>query len=172
MLAFSLLMVSCAAPPYECTDPLGCLEIPPGSPVAIGTILATNGEMGPVGTESLQRVQKVLTEKDILLDHPIRLYRYGTDCTTDSARDAATEFATYPDLAAVIGPTCTDEAMIVIPIFLDAGIPLVGPVPDAESAFEMTERVLAAIGQVAIRMPDETLIIPRQALIDELHLSP
>ncbi len=172
LLTISLLLVSCGAAPYQCTDPLGCLEISPGSPVVIGTILATTGEQGPAGTESLQSVEKAVADKAELLGHPIQLIRYATDCTADSARVAATEFATTPDLSAVIGPTCTDEAVVASPILLDAGIPLLGPVPDSAAAYELTNQVFAAIEQVAVQAPDQILYIPRLALLDALHLSP
>ena len=170
LLTISLLLASCGAAPYECTDPLGCLEISPDSPVVIGTILATSGQNGPAGTEAVQSVEKAVTDKDEILGHPIKLIRYGTDCTADSARAAATEFATYSDLSAVIGPTCTGVADIAGSILLNAGIPLLSPVPDSAAAYDMANQIFAAIEQVTIQMPDKTLYIPRQALLDALHL--
>lgn len=172
LLTSSLLLVSCGTGPYTCADPLGCLEISPGSPVVVGTILATTGERGPDGTEALQSVEKAVAGKVELLGHPIQLLRYGTDCTADSVRVAATEFATYPELSAVIGPTCTDEAVVAGPILLNAGIPLLSPVPNSVAAYELTNQVFDAIDQVAVQMPDKTIYIPRQALVDALHLSP
>jgi ABC-type branched-subunit amino acid transport system substrate-binding protein len=172
LLTISVLLVSCAAAPYQCTDPLGCLEISPDSPLVIGAILATSGENGAAGAESLQMVEKAVAEKDVLLGHTIKLYHYGTDCTADSAREAATEFATYSELSAVLGPSCADETAIAGPVLLAAGIPLLSPVPDPAAAYTMTNQVLAAIEQVAVRMPDETLYIPRLALFEALDLSP
>jgi len=172
LLTISLLLVSCAAASYECTDPLGCLEIRTDSPVVVGTILATIGEQRPAGIESLQSVEKAVADKVELLGHPIKLLRYETDCTADSARVAATEFSTYQDLSAVIGPTCTDEAIVAGPILFNAGIPLLSPVPNSAAAYEMTNQIFAAIEQVAVQTPDKILYIPRQALLEELHLSP
>jgi len=172
LLIINLLLVSCSSDSYECTDPLGCLEIPPDSPVVIGTILATLGEQGPVGTESLKSVETALADKVDLLGHPIQLLRFGTDCTAGSARIAATEFAINPYLSAVIGPTCTDEAVVAFQILLNAGIPLLGPVPDPVAAYALTNQVFSAIEQVAIQMPDKSIYIPRQALLNALDLSP
>jgi ABC-type branched-subunit amino acid transport system substrate-binding protein len=172
LLTLSLLLVSCAAAPYECTDALGCLEIPTDSPVVIGTILATIGEQRPAGIESLQSVEKAVADKVELLGHPIQLLRFETDCTADNARVAATEFATTRDLSAVIGPTCTDEAIVAGPILLNAGIPLLSPVPNSAAAYELTNQIFTAIEQVAVQTPDKILYIPRQALLEELHLSP
>jgi ABC-type branched-subunit amino acid transport system substrate-binding protein len=172
LLILTLLMVSCSAAPYECVDPLGCLEIPPGSPVVIGTILATIGEQIPAGTESLKRIQEAVADKDELLGHPIQLIRYGTDCTGGSAQIAATELATYPDLSVVIGPTCVGEEIVAGSILLNAGIPLLSPVPDSATAYSLTNQVFAAIKQVAVQMQDKTLYIPRQALLVALQLFP
>jgi ABC-type branched-subunit amino acid transport system substrate-binding protein len=172
LLIISLLLGACGAAPYECIDPLGCLGISPGSPVVIGTILATSGDQRPAGTASLQNVEKAVADKGKLLGHPIKVLRYATDCSAGSAQVAATEFAINPDLAAVIGPTCTDEVVVAGQILLDAGIPLLGPVLDSRSAYALTNQIFAAIQKVAIQMPDKTIYIPRQALLKALNLSP
>ena len=172
LLTINLLLASCKTAHFQCTDPLGCLEIPPDSAVVIGVILATSGQNGPVGLESLQLVEEKVEAKDMLLGHRIKLFHYGTDCTADSARTAATEFATYTDLSAVIGPTCTGESVVAGPILKDAGIPLLGPVANSETALVLVNQVFIAIEQVAVKMPDKTLFIPRQALFDALQPSP
>jgi branched-chain amino acid transport system substrate-binding protein len=171
LVILSLLLVSCGTAAYECTDPLGCLEIPPGSPVVIGAILATNGDQRPLGIASLQSVKQAIEDKADLLGHYIQLINYATDCTAGSAQTGATEFATYADLSAVIGPTCSAEAVSASPVLLDAGIPILGPVTSYASAKILTNQVLAAIQQVAVLMPDKTLYIPRQALLSALNLS-
>lgn len=111
-------------------------------------------------------------DKVELLSHPIQLIQYGTDCSPDSARVAVTEFATYPDPSAVIGPTCTEETVVAVPILLNAGISSFSPVPNSVAAYELANQVIAAIEQVAVQMPDKTLYIPRQSLLDALHPSP
>lgn len=171
LLLITLMLVSCGAVSYNCIDPLGCLEIPPGSPVVIGAILATSGEQRPVGTASLQSVEKAVADKGDLLGHPIHLITYGTDCTAGSAITGATEFATYPDLSAAVGPTCSNEVDAATPILADAGIPLLGPAINSLSAYALTTQVLTTIQQVAVRMPDKTLYIPRQALLSALGFS-
>ena len=169
LLAIGLLLVSCDAAQYQCLDPLGCLEIPPGSPIVIGAILATNGEQGSVGMEALQSVEQAVEDKDELLGHPIQLMRYGTDCTADSARAAATTFATAPDLLAVIGPTCTSETVAANLILLNAGIPTLSPVPSSLAAYDLADQAFAAIERIAVQTPGKTLFIPRQALLDAMH---
>jgi ABC-type branched-subunit amino acid transport system substrate-binding protein len=172
LLTISLMMASCGAGPYECTDPLGCVDISPGSPIVIGTLLATSGEQSSSGRKALEIVEMVIAEKEELLGHPIQLQKYATDCTTESARTAATDLARNPVLIAVIGPTCTDEVIVATPILQSAGIPSLSPVSNSIAAKTMTNQVISAIEQVVIQMPDNTLFIPRYALINALHISP
>lgn len=117
-------------------------------------------------------VKKAVAEKDMLLGHPVKLIHYGTDCTADSARIAATEFATYSDLSAVVGPSCAEETAVAGPILLNAGIPLLSPVPNSGTAYEMANQILAAIERTAIRKTDGTLIIPRTILHEAIQGGP
>ncbi len=171
-LCMALTVVSCSGGSYECTDPLGCLEIPAGNPVVIGAILATSGDQRPLGAASLDSVKKAVAEDAGIFGHPLELITYGTDCTAGSAQMGATEFATNMDLAAVIGPTCSAEEDAAMSVLLDAGIPLSGPVLNSTAATAITNQVLAAIQQVAVQMPDKTIYIPRQALLHSLGLAP
>ena len=105
LLITCLLLASCSITQYKCTDPLGCLVIPSGSPVVIGAILATSGPLNPVGTACMDGIAKVVKDKGAVLGNYILLDRYGTDGSPESARAAATTLATDPLLLAVVGPT-------------------------------------------------------------------
>jgi ABC-type branched-subunit amino acid transport system substrate-binding protein len=107
ILTVNLLLTTCSLSPYKCTDPLGCLEIPSGSPIVIGTILATNGRMGSIGNATLQAIQDTI-ENRTLLGHPITLENQATECTPESAQTAATSLALDTNVLAVIGPTCNE----------------------------------------------------------------
>ena len=168
----SMLLVSCAQPAYQCLDPLGCLKIWPNGTVVIGTILATSGEQRPEAIGSLQGIEIALDDRAKLFGHPIKLIRSDTDCSAESAREAATEIATYGGISAVLGPTCESEVEQATSILLNAGIPLLGPVRNSTDARKMTDQLLSAIQEVAVQMPDRTIYIPRQALLRKLNLSP
>lgn len=172
LLVTSLLLVSCSIASYKCIDPLGCLEIPTGSPVVIGVILTTNGHLSPVGIACMESIENMIKDKKNVLGHPILLDRYATDGTPESARLEATDMATDPALLAVVGPSLSGESLEATPILTEAGIVSLSPVPDPEVAKRMAEQVIAAIAQVAIQKADKTLIIPRQALREALNPSP
>ncbi len=157
-----LALTACAAPAYTCTDPLGCLEIPSGSPVVIGIIYTSAGSAAPLGLDSLAQVENAIEEKDELLGHKIDLIREGTDCTPEGAREAATRLAGTSNLLAVIGPTCTSDATITDPILHDAGIAILTPYPP--EAGIATNMLFTALEQTAVRSRGKTLYIPRTAL--------
>ena len=56
LLFAALLPAGCqpAAPPFECTDTLGCVEVAPGEPIKIGALQALSGSLGPQGSALLQ----------------------------------------------------------------------------------------------------------------------
>ncbi len=124
-----------------------------------------------LGTSSLQNVKQAVAEKDNLYGHSFQLFTYSTDCTPNSAQEAATEFAINPDMSAVVGPTCIDEVSPANQILQSAGIPMLGPVLTSAQAYTLTIQMLAALQKVTVRMPDDSLYIPRQALFSALNLT-
>jgi ABC-type branched-subunit amino acid transport system substrate-binding protein len=169
LLTTSLLLVSCGAPPYKCTDPLGCVEISPGSPVVIGALVTVYGSQGRTGLQALDEIKTAIKETGQILGHEIKLAWQGTDCTEESARLSATLLTQTSDLLAVIGPTCASDAPIAVPILEDAGLPVISPSPSATYAFQ---RLNSAIEQTAIRQTDGTLVIPGTALQQAIQDQP
>jgi ABC-type branched-subunit amino acid transport system substrate-binding protein len=173
LLMISLLAAACSASPAPCSDPLGCVEIPPESPLVIGALLANTGDYLSAGMEALAGIESALEKKGDLLGHPIQLIHTGTDCTAESARLAAVKFALVADLTAVIAPTCSAEFTLAGSILADAGIPLVEPIFTSPStARELTDQVLSALEQVALQGADGSISIPRQALFEVISPSP
>jgi ABC-type branched-subunit amino acid transport system substrate-binding protein len=161
LLVLCLLISSCTSDVYECTDPLGCLEIPAGEPVVIGTLVTVFGRQGAAGLQVLEDIRSAIKDQDKILGHEIDLAWQGDDCSSEGAGLAATQLARTPDLLAVIGPTCESEAQTILPIFNDAGIPLLPPSSSGSDAFRL---LVSGIEKVAIRQPGDTLIIPLSAL--------
>lgn len=160
-LTISLLSVSCGAVPYKCTDPLGRLEISPGSPVVIGALLTLYGNQRGTGIQALDEIETAIEETGQILGHDIEHTWQGTDCTEENARFSATLLTLTSNLLAVIGPTCVAEARITLPILDDAGLPVISPSPSATDAFW---RLVSAIEHTAIRQTDGTLVIPGTVL--------
>jgi ABC-type branched-subunit amino acid transport system substrate-binding protein len=172
LLLLGSLPVACSSAPYQCLDPLGCLEIPPGSPLVIGTLLASAGPQSRAGGETLLGIRKAVDETGDLLGHPIELDEWDTDCSEKDARTGAINLGMNSALVAVIGPTCAGQESIAAQILNDVGIPLLTPAPGSTSGTTLTRRMLSTIEQVAVQDADGTLHIPRQALLDALEQIP
>jgi ABC-type branched-subunit amino acid transport system substrate-binding protein len=169
VLTASLLLVSCSAAPYRCTDPLGCLEISPVNPVVIGAILPIYGSQGATGLMDLEALKAAVAKTGSILGHDIELSWEGTDCSGADARLAATRLALASNLLAVIGPGCANDASTAAPIFTDAGLPFVIPASSTTQAFE---QLVHALRQTVVQQTDGTLILPRTAFSQALLPQP
>ena len=129
LVATLILLTACATPASidRCTDPLGCLEILPGSPILVGTVFATSGDEASLGVDSLRAVK--LAEHDLgeIDGHALAIDNQDSDCRAVNARLAAQRLALDPDLVAVIGPTCSAEAAAAVPILDRAGLTVISP---------------------------------------------
>jgi ABC-type branched-subunit amino acid transport system substrate-binding protein len=161
LLILCLLIASCTSTVYECTDPIGCLEIPAGEPVVIGALVTVFGRQSAAGLQVLEEIRSAIKDQDQILGHEIDLAWQGDDCSSEDARLSATQLARTPDLLAVIGPTCESDAQTVLPIFDAAGLPVL---PPSSSVTDTFQRLVSGIEQVAVRQPGGTLIIPITAL--------
>ena len=80
LLFASILLAACqpGAPPFECTDAIGCVDITPDEPIKIGALQVLSGEMGPIGLEQVQSIEIALADRGgELLGHPIELQSEG-----------------------------------------------------------------------------------------------
>jgi hypothetical protein len=169
LLILCLKLAACGGAPFRCTDRMGCLEIPPNSPIVIGIIVANTNKYRLTSQDFLASIQQALADKDKLLGHPFELIQHGTDCSSEDIQTAALEFTARPDLVAVIAPACAEAAQPVIPYLVNAGIAFLSPVPDPAAAYTMTEQALVKIEQVAVLQGDRSLYIPRLSLLEAVN---
>lgn len=171
LLSAGILAAGCAQRPAaaDCPDPLGCLELAPSAPLVIGLVLTTSGEQAVPGLALLQSLEAALDAQGELLGHPLVFARQDTDCSTGTAREAATRLALEDDLVAVLGPSCPTDREVLAPILDQAGLCLVEP--GASGSTGLT-RLFLAIEEVATARTDGSLSIPRQALAGVLQGTP
>jgi branched-chain amino acid transport system substrate-binding protein len=128
LLFVALLLAGCgpAGPSFECSDALGCLEIPPGEPVKIGVIQALSGDMAPQGRELLQCVELTAAERDNeLLGHPLQLERADSLCSGEGGTTAALKIVADQQIVGIIGPTCSGAAATAIQLISEAGLVMI-----------------------------------------------
>ncbi|MGH2541793.1 MAG: branched-chain amino acid ABC transporter substrate-binding protein, partial [Ardenticatenaceae bacterium] len=112
---------------FECTDEIGCLEVPEGDPVTLGYILVISGPNETLGVDSRNGIEVAIEERGEIKGHPIELVGEDGLCSPEGGQTAATRITASPDIAAVIGTSCSSEARVAIPLITDAGLVMLSP---------------------------------------------
>jgi branched-chain amino acid transport system substrate-binding protein len=105
------------------TDEIGVLVIPKGAPIQIGGYWVLSGADTALGLDQKRAVEIAI--KDIggkLVGHPIKFSAEDSLCNSEGGQTAATKLAANPNIAIVIGPSCSSEATPGAPILWKAGI--------------------------------------------------
>jgi branched-chain amino acid transport system substrate-binding protein len=117
-------------------DPFGCVEIPAGSPIKLGSLLSITGETANLGTDSNHGVELAIDNLDGTLDatpgqllgHEVELQQEDDGCSAEGGQAGATALAADPEIVAVIGTSCSSAALGVADTILgDKGILLFSP---------------------------------------------
>ncbi len=135
-ILFSILLGSCFAiflsgcknsePLFECSDPLGCLEVAPGEPIKIGILQALSGKVAPLGQAQIRGFNLALdNNKGEILGHPIVLQVEDTGCTAEGGANAALKIIADPKTAAIFGTTCSSAAATASQAMSDAGLTMI-----------------------------------------------
>ncbi len=122
-----LLQAGCgtAPAPLECTDAIGCVEVGPHEPIKIGAIMNLTGE-GPPGLSLFRCVELALDSRNgRLLGHTIELVSADSKCSREGGTTAALQVAADPQIAGIVGPTCSGEAVTAIDVVSKAGLVMV-----------------------------------------------
>jgi branched-chain amino acid transport system substrate-binding protein len=117
-------------------DEFGCVEIPAGSPIKLGSLLSITGETANLGTDSNHGVELAIDYLDgafdatdgQLLGHEVTLQQEDDGCSPEGGQAGGTALAADPEIVAVIGTSCSGAALGVADEILGAkGILLFSP---------------------------------------------
>jgi branched-chain amino acid transport system substrate-binding protein len=118
------------------TVEFGCLEVAANEPIKIGTLLAISGDVATLGQDSQNGVRLAIDYLDgsfdatdgQILDHDVELVNEDDLCSADGGQSGATKLAADPQIAAVIGTSCSASAQgVADQILSDKGILLISP---------------------------------------------
>lgn len=124
----SLALGACAAPPFECTDAIGCVDVAPGDPIHIAWINTVSGATGFLGTTNNNGSELAFDDVDnTLLGHPILFTGEDSFCNAEGGQAAGTKVSADPTIVAVIGTTCSSEARTAMPLLAAAGMSMISP---------------------------------------------
>jgi len=111
-----------------CTDPLGCVTIGPGDPIHIAYALDTGGPFSAYGIDEHNGVQIAIDNSGgKILGHDIQFDGVNTGCTPGGGLAAGQTLAADASIVAVIGTTCSIEALEAVPLLSEAGFVIVSP---------------------------------------------
>jgi branched-chain amino acid transport system substrate-binding protein len=117
-------------------DPMGVVEIGPGEPITIGTLLAISGDVAFLGLDSQYGVELAIDYLDGAFDgqggqiagHDVNLVNEDDGCSAEGGQAGATKLAADPQMVAVIGTSCSSAALgVADQILADKGIMLISP---------------------------------------------
>jgi branched-chain amino acid transport system substrate-binding protein len=105
------------------TDEIDVLMIPKGAPIEIGGYWVLPGPDSALGIDQKRGVELAIKDQGrALLGHPLKLIVEDSGCTAEGGQTAAVKLAAHARLVAVLGPSCSSEAMAGAPILWKAGI--------------------------------------------------
>lgn len=111
---------------FQCADKIGCISISPGKPVKIGIIQSLSGGTASFGTEQLRGVEMAVAARNSMIcGHPLKLYVEDELCSFEGGTNAALKISSIPNMAAVIGTTCSGAAVAASPIISEAGLVMI-----------------------------------------------
>jgi branched-chain amino acid transport system substrate-binding protein len=124
----ALALGACGAPPFECTDAIGCVDIAPGEPIHIAWINTVSGATAFLGTVNNNGSELAFDEvNNELLGHPILFTGEDSLCNAEGGQAAGTKIAADPTVVGVIGTTCSSEARTAMPLLAEAGMTMISP---------------------------------------------
>lgn len=119
---------SAAAADGVCEDPLGCVQLAPDDPIAVGAMLVVSGAVSYLGEDSLGGVELALLHRDgKLLGREIELVVEDSLCSAEGGQAAAQRLSADESIVGVIGPSCSSAAQGAMPIISDAGLVMIAP---------------------------------------------
>jgi branched-chain amino acid transport system substrate-binding protein len=144
---FSLLLIAAmflsacggaAAPKFQCTDKLGCVDIGPNDPVHIAYAFVTSGDNSTLGLDTKYGAEIAVDDAGgKVLGHAIKFDGQDSGCAAEGGQSAATKIAADKTVVAVIGTDCSSAARAAEPILLtQAGLSMISP---ANTAPDLTD---------------------------------
>ena len=130
VVAAALLLAACqpAAPAFQCTDTIGCVDIAPDAPIHIAYALTISGATAPLGEDSRGAIEIAIEDRGgKLLDHDLQLTGEDSGCSADGGQAAATKLSADPTIVAIIGTNCSSSARTAMPLVAGAGMAMISP---------------------------------------------
>ncbi len=98
-------------PPFECQDPLGCVDIASDEPLRLGVLQALSGPVAPLGISQIRGLELALEKRgNMVAGKKVSLHIEDTNCTSEGGANAALKIIADPQTVAIFGSTCSGAA--------------------------------------------------------------
>lgn len=132
----SMALGACGPAAYECTDPIGCVDIAPGEPIHIAYAMVISGPDETLGIDSRTGAEVAVALKGQVLGHDISLTGEDEGCSAEGGQAAGTKLSADPTILAVIGTSCSSAARVAVPLLSQAGFVIISA---SNTAPDLTE---------------------------------
>jgi branched-chain amino acid transport system substrate-binding protein len=113
---------------FECTDEIGCVEIAPGDPVHIASMLTISGATAFLGEDSVGAIEIAIDDRGgQLLGRDIQYTSEDSLCSAEGGQTAATKVASDPTILGVIGTNCSSAMTAAMDTISSAGLSILSP---------------------------------------------
>lgn len=124
VLAFGLVAAACgggAEPPEA--GPLGQIEVAEGDSIQIRSLNAITGDVSFLGIPNTRGVELAVADFGDILGHSVSIGTALDDlCSADGGQAGAQTIVSDPQVAGVIGTTCSGAAGAAMPLISDGGL--------------------------------------------------
>ncbi len=111
---------------FECTDPLGCVDIAPDESIWIGVLQAISGEIEPLGQAQVRGLELALDKRGgRLLGHKVALQIEDTGCSAEGGANAVLKILADPRMVAIYGTTCSGAAATASKAMSESGMTMI-----------------------------------------------
>ncbi len=129
-----------AQPPagFTCSDPLGCIDVPPGDTVPIAGLLDTSGQ-AELSAAMQDGISVAVRDYGNIAGFGVRVDFWDGGCNAEMGADAAYQITSDSQIPGVIGTLCSSSASKARVILSDAGYVMVSP-GNTRTSFTFTDR--------------------------------
>jgi branched-chain amino acid transport system substrate-binding protein len=115
-----------STPPFQCTDPLGCVDIQPGKPIKIGVLQDLTGDVALLGMEQVRGIELAIDDRHgEILGRSLSLQTEDAGCSGEGGANAALKVLADPQTVAILGTTCSGSARTAAAAMSEAGLTMV-----------------------------------------------
>jgi branched-chain amino acid transport system substrate-binding protein len=122
-----LVLSACGPGEYECEDAWGCAEFKPGQTVKIGYVGPMTGDYAAFGTDISRGAELAVKYHPQVKGFDLELVVEDTQGTPEQGAAVANKLSADPQVVAVNGHTFSGSTEVAIPIYQQAGIPMMSP---------------------------------------------